>query len=116
MEAEHGFPPPQERILRGRVNRSWTFVCHRLSSKSSKYARSQNQDRNLQGTLEQIPDVPCAGDGRAVGEIAEDLEVFRLDRIKQCSVEQTDETPIFPSMRRSLRGLSLRSKERRNRL
>ena len=44
-----------------------------LSSKSSKYQRNSSQDRNLQGTVEQIPDDPVLEKAEQLVEVPETI-------------------------------------------
>ena len=82
------------------------------AEQSVKLPSTVSEDRIQERTAERIADIPVP---QFVEELVEVSRVFPQDRIQQCFVEQTDETPEIPSLRRSLRGLSLRRKERRNR-
>ena len=85
MLSESGSP-------RGSANRSKTYMYHRLLVKFFGAPKISSDDLNLQGTVEQIPDV-------LVPEMVEQLvklsKTVSVDRIQQQTVEHiTADTPV----------------------
>ena len=94
----------RDRILQGTVEQISDVPVPQMVEQLVKLPKTVSQDRIQQRTAEQIVDIPVP---QVVEELVEVSRVFRQDRIQQRFVEQTDETPDI-SLKRSLRGLSLR--------
>ena len=67
MVAEHGLPPPQVRIPERTFEQVVDVCVPQVGEQVFDVLKVSSQDRNLQGAVEQIPDILVA-----VGEIAED--------------------------------------------
>ena len=137
MVAEHGIPPPQERIPERTCEQVVDVRVPQVVEQVLDVPKNSSQDRNLQGTLEQNPDDPVlemveqlmnlpkavSEDGiqrrtaeriagipvpQVVEGLVEVSKVFSQDRVQQRFGVQTIETLLFHSQRRSLRCLSIR--------
>ena len=69
------------------MNRSWTFVCHRLSGKFSKYPKISSQDRDLHGTVEQILDVLVPEMAKQLVEVPETISPDKIQQ-RDCGADR----------------------------
>ena len=58
MVAEHGFPLPQEQILERTCEQVVDVRMPQVVGQVLEVPKISSQDRDLHGTVEQIPDVP----------------------------------------------------------
>ena len=78
---------------------------------SVKLPSTVSEDRIQERTAERIADIPVP---QVVEELVEVSRVFLRTGFNSVLWSRPMKLPIFHSLRRSLRGLSLRRKERRN--